>query len=158
MDIGAKIFSSMMCKRLFTIINLHGVKYQFGSAPRVGCQDGLFTINTALHQTHNHNLPTYVAFVDLVKAFDTVNHAMLLKILVKYDAPPKLCSAIERMYTDLKIILKIGKVKAEMGQTVGVRQGDCVAPVLFLFMLMVFAETLEIRWRQTALNILIFHQ
>ena len=31
-----------------------------------------------------------------------------------------------------------------MGKNVGVRQGDCMAPVLyFLFMIMVFAETLE---------------
>ena len=38
------------------------------------------------------------------------------------------------MYADLKIVLKIGKVKAEMKQTIGVRQGDCMEPVLFLFM------------------------
>ena len=42
MDIGAKVFSSMMCKKLFKIINSHGVKYQYGSSPGVGCQDGLF--------------------------------------------------------------------------------------------------------------------
>ena len=68
MDIGAKVFSSMMCKRLFKIINSHGVKYQFGSSPGVGCQDGLFTLKTALHTRHNQNLPTFVSFVDLVKA------------------------------------------------------------------------------------------
>ena len=43
------------------------------------------------------------------------------------------------MYKDLKIVLDIGKDKADMNQTVGVRQGDCMAPVLFLFMIMVFA-------------------
>ena len=31
MDIGSKIFSSLLCKRLFRIIKKHGVKYQFGS-------------------------------------------------------------------------------------------------------------------------------
>ena len=94
MDIGAKVFSSMMCKRLFHIINLHGVKYQFGSSPGVGCKDGLFTLKTALHARHNHNLPTYVAFVDLVKAFGTVDHRMLMRILERYGAPPKMRSAI----------------------------------------------------------------
>ena len=29
MDIGEKVFSIMMCKKLFKIINLHGIKYQF---------------------------------------------------------------------------------------------------------------------------------
>ena len=70
---------------------------------------------------------------------------MLLKILERYGASPKLQSAIARMYYDLKFILKIGKAKSEMGQKVGVRQGDCMALVLFLFMVMAFAETLAIR-------------
>ena len=143
MDIGAKVFSSLICKRLFKIIKKHGVKYQFGSSLGVGCQDGTFTIKTILHTRHNHNLPSYAAFVDLIKAFDTVNHYMMLKILERYGAPLKLRSAISRMYQDLKVDLKIGKIEEKMSQTVGVRQGDRMAPVLFLFMIMAFDETLE---------------
>ena len=52
MDIGAKVFSSLICKRLFKIIRKHGVKYQFGSSPGVGRQDGTFTIkNNTPHTT-----------------------------------------------------------------------------------------------------------
>ena len=103
MDIGSKVFSRLICKILFKIIRKHGVKYQFGSSPGVGCQDGTFTIKTILHTQHNHNLPCYVEFVDLVKVFDTVNHVMMLKILERYGAPPKLRSAISRMYQVLNI-------------------------------------------------------
>ena len=84
-----------------------------------------------------------MAFVDLVKAFDTVDHKLLMRVLERYGAPPKLRSAIARMYADIKTVLKLGKAKAEMNQTVGVRQGDCMAPLLFPFMMMAFAETLE---------------
>ena len=76
-------------------------------------------------------------------AFDTVDHTLMLHILKKYVAPPKLRSPIARMYQDIKVVLKIGKTEETMSQTVGVRQGDCMAPVLFLFMMMAFAETLE---------------
>ena len=152
MDIGAKVFSSLICKRSFKIIKKHGVKYQFVFSPGVGCQHGTFTIKTLLHTQHNHNLSSYVAFVDLVKAFDTVNHYMMLKILERYGAPPKLRSAISRMYRDLKIFLKIGKVEENMGQTVGVRQGYCMAPVLLLFMVMAFAENLENEWIKAGLQ------
>ena len=111
MDIETKVFSSLICKRLFKIIKKQGVKYKFGSSPGVGCQDGILTINTLLHTRHNHNLPSYAEFFDLVKAFNTVNHDMMLKILKRYGAPPKLHSAISRIYQDFKIVLKIGKIE-----------------------------------------------
>jgi hypothetical protein len=56
---------------------------------------------------------------------------------------PKLCLAVERMYTDLKVDLKIGKEMGKILQSVGVRQGDNMAPVLFLFLMTAFAESLE---------------
>ena len=110
MDIGSKFFSSIMCTRLFKIIDKHGVKYQFGSTPGVGCQDGSFTIKTMLHLRYNHNLPTFVMFADLVKAFDTSNHKLMVAILKKYGCPPKLCSTIRRMYTDNNVRLILGKI------------------------------------------------
>ena len=77
MDIGAKVFISVMCKHLFKVIKAHGCPAQFGSSPGVGCQDGQFIIKTAPHARHKHNLGTYVAFVDLVKSFDTVSHVAM---------------------------------------------------------------------------------
>ena len=57
-----------------------------------------FSIKTALHTCHKHNLPTYVAFFDLVKALETVSHIMMLKILERYGALPKLRYAIARIW------------------------------------------------------------
>ena len=71
MEIGNKIYSSIMCGRLFKIISKHGVKYQFESTPGVVCQDGTFTIKTLIHLRHKHNLLKWVAFTDLVKAIDS---------------------------------------------------------------------------------------
>ena len=84
-----------------------------------------------------------MAFVDLVKAFDTVNHVMMVKILERYGALQNFQSAISRMYQDLKVFLRIGKIEDKMSQTVGIREGDSMAPNLFLFMVMAFAEFLE---------------
>jgi hypothetical protein len=44
-------------------------------------------------------------FVDLVKAYDTVNHKMFIKILQQYGAPEKFTNVIERYYSDLKVKL-----------------------------------------------------
>ena len=48
-------------------------------------------------------------FADLVKAFDTSNHKLMVKIIDKYGCPPKLRSAIRRMHTDNKVRLLIGE-------------------------------------------------
>ena len=143
MDIGSKIFSSILCTRLFKIIRKHGVKYQFGSTPGVGCQYGRFRIKKMLHLKYNHNLPTFVMFDDLVKAFNTPKQKLMVEILKKYGLPPKLCSTIRRMYTDNKVIKILGNIDISIPFEVGVKKGDNVAPVLFLFIMMAFAETLE---------------
>ena len=83
---------------------------------------------------------------------------MMIQILERYGAPPKLRSAISRMYKDLKIVLKIGKVEEKMNQTVGVRQVDCMLPVIFIFMVMVFADSLEKEWGKARLQMVIFRE
>jgi hypothetical protein len=78
MDVCRKVFSSVMNVRAFRLLELHGTKCQFGGTPRLGCQDGLFTLKTLLNAHKNHDLPWFVAFVDLVKAYDTANHDLLI--------------------------------------------------------------------------------
>ena len=85
-------------------------------------------------------------FSDLVKVFDTSNHVLMIKILEKYGCPPKLCSAIKRMYSNNKVRLIIGKFDTSIPFEVGVKQGDSVAPVLFLFLMMAFVEVIEQEW------------
>ena len=96
-----------------------------------------------MHLRHTHNLPTWVLFADLVKAFDTSNHVLIIKVLQRYGCPPNLRSAIERMYKNSIVRLKIGKADTNIPFKVGVKQGDSMAHVLFLFLIMGFAETLE---------------
>ena len=82
-------------------------------------------------------------FADIIKAFDNYNHKLTVEILKKYDCPPKLCSSIRRMYTDNNVRLIIVKIDISIPFKVVVKQGDRVAPVLFLFVMIAFAETIE---------------
>jgi len=127
----------------FHLLELHSTKFQFGGTLGLGYQDGLFTLNTLINAHKNHHLPSFVAFVDLVKAYDTANHDLLLHILEKYGAPPKFAASICTMCTDLVVVLKIEKEIQEILQSVGVCQGNNMAPVLFLFLMSVAAEMLE---------------
>jgi hypothetical protein len=51
------------------------------------------------------------------------------------------------------VVLKIEKETVELPQSDGVRQGDNMAPVLFLFLMSAFAETLEIEWKAAGINV-----
>ena len=88
MDLQSKIFSCMMNVRAFKILDMHGTKWQFGGTPKLGCADGLFTLQTLLNMRKNHNLQTHVCFVDLVKAYDTVDHKLLVKFLRNMERHP----------------------------------------------------------------------
>jgi hypothetical protein len=81
------------------------------------------------------------------------NHDLLLDILERYGAPPKFVAAIEKCYQNLIVVLKIEKEVVELPQTVGVRQGDNMAPVLFLFLMSAFAETLETEWKTAEIDV-----
>lgn len=81
MDVGLKIFSRILTTRLYSLLEKHGTKYQFGATPNSGCWDANFTFKTFLHLRHQHNLETYIVFADLVKAFDTLNHVLIGQIL-----------------------------------------------------------------------------
>ena len=139
MDVSSKVFSSIMNSRAFQLLELHGTRFQFGGTPEIGCRDGLFTLKTLLNARRNHDLPSFVGFVDLVKAYDTANHELLLSLLGKYGAPPKFAGAVRKIYSNNVVVLKTEKEIEEFRQGVGVRQGDNMAPVLFLFLMTAFA-------------------
>ena len=62
--------------------------------------------------------------------------------------------AIETIYRNNTCVLKIENEIAEIPQTVGVRQGDNMTPVLFLLLMTAFTETLELVWKDQDIPIL----
>jgi len=78
---------------------------------------------------------------------DTNHKLLLLDVLRRYGPPPKFATAIEKIYHNNTCVLKIENEVAEIPQSVGVCQGDNMAPVLFLFLMTAFAQTLELEWR-----------
>jgi hypothetical protein len=153
-DMCSKVFLLVMMAQAFTLLDKHGTRFQFGGTPEIGCRDELFTLKALLNAQHNHDLTLYVDFVNLVKAYDTANHKLLIDILHWYGVPPKFATAIKTIYRNNTCVLKIENEVEEIPQSVGVRQGDNMVPVLFLFLMTAFAETLKLVWKQMDIPIL----
>ncbi len=107
-----------------------------------------------LNAQHNHDLTSFIGFVNLVKAYDTANHKLLIDIMRRYGAPLKIASAIETIYHNNTCVLKIENEVEEIPQSVEVCQGDNMVPALFLFLMIAFAETLQLVWKQMDIPIL----
>ncbi len=114
---------------------------QFG---HIGCQEALHIIKRALLLRRQHGLESYAMFIDLVKAFDTVNHKLMCQILLKYGLPPKLVANISKLYENCQIRINIGKPYTEVNYSTRVHQGDNMSPILFLFIIQAFRDTLNL--------------
>ena len=93
-------------------------------AIKKGCTDANFGMKQMAQLLHEHQYGVHLLFIDLVKAYDTVNRELLWKIMARYGVPQSLISLIQKLYHDVKIDLRIGKEKATFGSTCGVKQGD----------------------------------
>ena len=111
-----------------------------------GCTDATFALKLALQSRKEFNLDAWVVFVDIVKAFDTVNQEMLMKILSCCGIPDSLISVIKCLHQLVTIKFTWGKNKHDLPSLVGIKQGDTLAPILFLFIMQAAMETLEAVW------------
>jgi hypothetical protein len=141
-ETSAKILSVVVARRLLKRLKEVNPSSQFG---HVGCQEAQHTIKRALLLRRQHGLESYAVFVDLVKAFDTVNHQLLYLILAKYGLPPPIIEAVKKLYRDCKVKIKVGSKATEIEYTTGVHQGDNMSPVLFLYVMHAFLETLHLQ-------------
>eukprot|EP00978_Attheya_sp_CCMP212_P005080 scaffold11223_cov57-Attheya_sp.AAC.5 len=94
-----------------------------------------------------HETPRSLKRNRLVKAFDTVDHSLVFKILKKYGIPENLIKVIAKMYKDSTVIFKSGQEMREIPYEIGVKQGeDNMAPVLFIYLMNAIVETLSEKW------------
>jgi hypothetical protein len=147
-DIFARVTSLLLTKRLVALLETCGIEEQFGSQPGRGTIDALYCLRAALHLRREHRLESHVLFVDLIKAFDTANHELLFSLLEKYGAPAPLVDAVRRLHEEFGLDLNLdNRNTCNIAYTVGVRQGDNMAPVLFLFIMQAMMETMVDGWK-----------
>ena len=142
----SKLVSVIICKRLSAHQESIGLQDQCGFTNKRGCPDASNPLQIALQALKHANHDIYVLFVDLVKAFDSVNRDMLFQILSKFGIPESLITVIKKLYTDNKVTTRAGKEKVTFDYTSGVKQGDPLAPALFLFVIQATCVYMDKKW------------
>ena len=96
----AKIIHIIIMKHLLKRLNSVGIPYEFSHD---GCQEALHCLRSALTLRKHHGLKSYILFIDLVKAFDLIQHKVLYKILQKYGLPESLVDIVNKLYNSCYI-------------------------------------------------------
>jgi hypothetical protein len=116
----------------------------------------IFAAKQLQEKCQEQNASLYTTFVDLVKAFDTVNRTGLWLIMEKFGCPPRFITMVRQFHDGMQAhILDDGNQSSPFQVTNGVKQGCVLAPTLFSMMFTAmladaFSETdpgIDIRYR-----------
>ena len=76
-------------------------------------------------------MPLYIAFIDLTKAFDLVSRKGLFQLLKKIGWPPQLHSIIVSFHENMQGVVSLeGEISEPFTIRSGVKQGCVLAPTL----------------------------
>ena len=92
----------------------------------------IFTVRQVQEKCIEQNMDLVAVFIDLTKAFDTVNKEALWVILSKLDCPTKFVNLIRQFHDDMTgQVLSDSEASEPFSISNGVKQGCMLAPVLF---------------------------
>ena len=116
-----------MLKRLLShVVNIAIPESQCGSRRGRSTVDVIFVARLLQEKCREQNRDMYLAFIDLTKAFDTVNRNLLWKVLNKFGCPPVFLTILQEFYNGMKAKVVIGCRESDpFDVLVGVKQG-CV--------------------------------
>lgn len=147
LEITYKVIAIILHGRLLPIEEQLDHEQQCGFRPNRGCMDAIFTIKSALRKRREHGLESWVLFLDLVKAFDRVPRNLLWEILMKYGVPRKLVNLLKALHSDFRVKFTIDEVVNTIRNTIGVKQGDILGPILFTFFICAVMCTWRIKFQ-----------
>ena len=108
-------------------------KYQYGFRKNHSTEHALIELVDQIRSSIGNNQMTCGIFIDLSKAFDTVNHQILLHKLEHYGIRGKALELFKSYLENRKQYVQIDKCKSNTRPiSCGVPQGSVLGPLLFL--------------------------
>ena len=143
LTVVGKILSNIFLVRLKPIMEAVVPESQCGFRNGRGTDDMIFCARQIQEKCKEQGMPLFMVFIDLTKAYDTVNRTLLWLLLARYGLPEKLVNLIRNMHDGMKASLSFDVGTSELFDILnGLKQGCVMAPNLFnLFFAAVVFET-----------------
>jgi len=108
-------------------------KNQYGFRPGIGTEDAIYSTTQFLYKELDSGNKVIAIFLDLAKAFDTVNYKILLQLLPSFGIKNVSLNWFKSYLTNRKQMVKINNVVGhESSINYGVPQGSVLWPILFI--------------------------
>ena len=130
-----KTFEKVLKDRLIQFYTTFNVlsKFQFGFLANCSTLDAMYSLTSEVVKSLNSNKKSIAIFIDLAKAFDTVPHLKLIKVLELYGVRGIAQQVFKCYLEDRDQFVKLNNTISERTKIkIGVPQGTILGPLLFI--------------------------
>ena len=132
---AGKVLLKVVASRLSHYCEREGIlpEEQSGFRPHRSTLDMLFAIQRLHELARKKSTAVFACFVDLTKAYDSVDRDLLWDVLGRFGVPPKMLAVIRHFHEGMRARVRTddGQYSEWFGVGQGLRQGCNLAPLLF---------------------------
>ena len=132
LSVPSKVFARVLLNRVRSHLLAFQRPEQSGFTPKKSTTDRILALRVLIERRREFRQGLLAAYVDLRKAFDSVDRDVLWKLLELRGMPPHLIGLMSALYSETVSAVRCGSRISEFFPVrSGVRQGCVLAPTLF---------------------------